>query len=242
MAMRKTCKTRSKRFAVPYRAPVWRCVRACLACMAAMLIHADAVSGQSSTADGARRDFDFYVLSLSWSPSYCETAEPETSREQCASARPFSFVVHGLWPQFERGWPSNCRTRTRQSLRKIARAMSDIMPGAALVRHQWRKHGTCSGLEPADYFALTRKAFERITIPPFYMRLTRHTRLTPQGIERDFIAANPGLTPAMLAISCKGRRLREVRICLDKSLAFRDCRQVDRRGCRASYVILPPAR
>ena len=29
---------------------------------------------------------------------------------QCNGPRPFSFVLHGVWPQFEKGWPENCQT------------------------------------------------------------------------------------------------------------------------------------
>ena len=54
--------------------------------------------------------FDFYVLSLSWSPSFCEAAgERGTPPQQQCGARPYSFVVHGLWPQYERGFPEFCQ-------------------------------------------------------------------------------------------------------------------------------------
>src|SRR5215212_5317363 len=48
-------------------------------------------------------EFDFYVLSLSWSPSFCDAASERgnsgrNQQAQCGG-RPFSFVVHGLWPQ-----------------------------------------------------------------------------------------------------------------------------------------------
>ena len=53
--------------------------------------------------------FDFYVLSLSWSPSFCEATQERgrESKEQCGE-RPYSFVVHGLWPQYEKGFPEFC--------------------------------------------------------------------------------------------------------------------------------------
>ena len=53
--------------------------------------------------------FDYYVLALSWSPSYCQAAQeraPNRAPDQQCSGRPFSFVVHGLWPQYERGFPA----------------------------------------------------------------------------------------------------------------------------------------
>src|SRR5450631_4308767 len=57
-------------------------------------------------------EFDFYVLSLSWSPSFCEEASERgnsgrSQQVQCGG-RPYSFVVHGLWPQYERGFPDYC--------------------------------------------------------------------------------------------------------------------------------------
>lgn len=53
--------------------------------------------------------FDFYVLSLSWSPSYCEAEGEQANGQQCRAGRPYAFVVHGLWPQYERGYPENCQ-------------------------------------------------------------------------------------------------------------------------------------
>jgi ribonuclease T2 len=44
--------------------------------------------------------FDYYVLSLSWSPSFCEASgERGAPPQQQCGARAYSFVVHGLWPQ-----------------------------------------------------------------------------------------------------------------------------------------------
>src|SRR5262245_32563319 len=55
--------------------------------------------------------FDFYVLSLSWSPSFCAANVErgfQRSDPQCGP-RPFSFVVHGMWPQYEKGFPEFCQ-------------------------------------------------------------------------------------------------------------------------------------
>ena len=64
--------------------------------------------------------FDYYVLALSWSPSFCETATGNARRQQCG-ARPFSFVVHGLWPQYERGFPESCLVLPQRLDRNIMR-------------------------------------------------------------------------------------------------------------------------
>ncbi|NJL42628.1 MAG: hypothetical protein HC935_03095 [Pseudanabaena sp. SU_2_4] len=53
----------------------------------------------SAKADGTPGKFDYYVLSLSWSPEYCaSTSNPDPN--QCSQRR-YSLVVHGLWPQYE---------------------------------------------------------------------------------------------------------------------------------------------
>ena len=96
--------------------------------------------------------FDFYVLSLSWSPSYCEAEGDNANRQQCDIGRPYAFVVHGLWPQFERGFPADCDTAEREVDNDTLRSLYDIMPSSGLIRHEWRKHGTCSGLSQHDYF------------------------------------------------------------------------------------------
>src|SRR5499427_7603553 len=70
--------------------------------------------------------FDYYVLSLSWSPSFCETATGNARRQQCG-ARPFSFVVHGLWPQYEHGFPESCLVPPPRLERNIMRSMTSTM-------------------------------------------------------------------------------------------------------------------
>src|ERR1700742_1117182 len=74
----------------------------------AVFENADARSRHRSH-QGTPGQFDFYVFSLSWSPSFCESGGGRgNSDEQCNRGRPFAFVVHGLWPQYERGFPENC--------------------------------------------------------------------------------------------------------------------------------------
>ncbi|GAB4521071.1 MAG: ribonuclease T2 [Roseibium sp.] len=191
---------------------------------------------------GSPGDFDFYVLSLSWSPTYCKQEGQNASRHQCAVEDPFRFIVHGLWPQYERGYPENCPGAPRRIDRRIAVAMEDIMPSHDLVFHQWRKHGTCSGLDPDEYFDLTRRAYEKIVIPGAFRSLDRRGKATPATVEKAFRLANPGLEEEGLAVTCDRGELDEVRICLTRDLRFRSCRQVDRSGCWAANLSVPPPR
>ncbi|ARY05303.1 ribonuclease T2 family protein [Brucella melitensis] len=195
--------------------------------------------------DGGRPgDFDFYVLSLSWSPSYCASQGPRANQQQCGVRRPFGFVVHGLWPQNERGYPANCQVdnmRSRGSYvpRRIISSRSDIIPSAGLIAHQWRKHSSCSGLPQNDYFATVRNAFEKVNIPPSLRNLATERRVDPLLVEKAFIAANPGMKPDGISIACKRNYLQEVRICMTRDLQYRSCDEVDANACRSRSVIMP---
>ncbi|MBP1850722.1 ribonuclease T2 family protein [Rhizobium halophytocola] len=197
---------------------------------------------QGSRAEPAAGEFDFYVLSLSWSPTYCRTPQGRNNRQQCSAARRYGMVLHGLWPQYERGYPESCpSTEPERVDRALGNRYLDIMPGMGLIGHEWRKHGTCSGLNQADYFATARKAFSRVRIPEQMKSPASTKRFTPQVVEALFSKANPGLGHRAMAVTCQGEMLQDVRICLTKDLRFRDCRQVDADACRRSFVILPPA-
>src|SRR6202167_4832571 len=141
--------------------------------------------------------FDFYVLSLSWSPSFCaEAAERNAGRSagaQCGT-RPYSFVVHGLWPQYDKGFPEYCQVPSPRLYRGIVSSMLDLMPAPHLIYHEWDKHGTCSGLSPRAYFETVRKARAVVKIPPEYADLQQPLSVTPAAVEEAFIKANSGLT------------------------------------------------
>ncbi len=191
----------------------------------------------------AGEGFDYYVLALSWSPSYCAAEGDNANRQQCGAARRYGFIVHGLWPQFERGYPSNCATdRPLDVPRAEIQALYDIMPAAGLIRHQWKKHGTCSGLSRKDFFKTLRAARETITIPSRYKKLTDYQMVDPAAVEKAFLAENPGAKPDGIIVTCDKRYLREVRLCLTKSLSHRSCPSLERRSCRRGKVVMPPAR
>jgi len=212
--------------------PVYRTLRRIAALVAAGLC---ALSAPPAPADTPGR-FDFYVLSLSWSPSYCETAS-RPDPIQCETGTK-GFVVHGLWPQYERGYPEYCADSPRLP-RSIVASIADLMsPG--LAQHQWEKHGTCAGLRPERYFDLVRRAYERIEVPNVFEPLEAETRSTPTSIEQQFLMVNPGLSERGIAVTCNRAGAVEVRICLTQRLDFRRCLEVDADACRARTVTLPP--
>jgi ribonuclease T2 len=187
--------------------------------------------------------FDFYVLSLSWSPTFCDSEAAGRNREQCGSGKSFGWVVHGLWPQNERGWPENCPTAEGSRVpERIGQTVMDIMPSMGLIGHQWRKHGSCSGLGMSDYFKLVRQAHDTIRIPAELTDVQNESRSSPQAVEAAFIRSNPGLSRSAVAVTCDRERVDEVRICLDKSLGFRPCPEVDGQSCRRSDITIPPVR
>jgi ribonuclease T2 len=185
--------------------------------------------------------FDFYVLSLSWSPSFCEAAGERAPKQQCG-ARPYTFVVHGLWPQNENGFPEFCQVPSPRLDRNIMTSMLDLMPAPRLIYHEWDKHGTCSGLSQQAYFETIRKTRALVKIPTDYLELKSPITVTPDEVEEAFVRANPGLTREGVSVNCDRQRLREVRLCVSKDLRFRDCAEVDRRACRQEKLTMPPVR
>lgn len=187
--------------------------------------------------------FDFYVLSLSWSPTFCASSRGKDSPDQCGTDRKYSFIVHGLWPQNDKGYPEFCTTKEpRRVPDALGRSYFDIMPSMGLIGHQWRKHGSCSGLTQSEYLAKTREAFAKITLPPGFSNVAAPQTLSAEAIEQSFMRANPGMPQTAIAVSCEGSRLEEVRICLTKDLGFRPCAEVDRKGCTINRVTVPPPR
>ncbi len=187
--------------------------------------------------------FDYYVLALSWSPSYCAAEGEDANRQQCGASRPYGFIVHGLWPQFERGYPSNCPTdRPLDVPTEELRALYDIMPSAGLIRHQWKKHGTCSGLSRQDYFTTLRNARDQVIVPDGYKRLEAYKTVDPSVLEQAFLEANDGAEASGVVVTCDRRFLREVRLCMTKDLRFRTCPELERRACSRRKAVMPPAR
>jgi len=204
-------------------------------------------AGMASAQDRRQNtpgEFDFYVLALSWSPSFCEASAERgnSGRSQVQCERPYSFVVHGLWPQYERGFPEYCQRPSPRLDRNIMTSMLDLMPAPGLIFNEWDKHGTCSGLAARAYFESVRKARAAVKIPEEFLQLSEQKTIAPADLEAAFIKANPGLSSSAISVTCSSRRLSEVRICLSKDMQFRACEELDRRACRRDDVVMPPVR
>ena len=187
--------------------------------------------------------FDYYVLALSWSPGFCQASGDVKGLGQCDAGSGLGFVVHGLWPQNDEGYPVYCEPGGRFVSRPAIAEARGVFPDEGLARYTWRKHGSCSGASPADYFRSVREARERVRIPDRLQRPGASAKVLPLEIERAFAEVNPGLRPEMMAVACGRRVFQEIRICLDKDLrGFRQCPAVDRSGCRAGEITVPAVR
>ncbi|WP_395683374.1 ribonuclease T2 family protein [Dokdonella sp.] len=189
-------------------------------------------------ASAATGSYDYYVMALSWSPTYCQ-AHPD-EEEQCGH-KGYGFVLHGLWPQYEGGnGPQRCTSDAEPDRRTVAQALA-FMPSRRLVNHEWRTHGTCSGLDPAAYFQLADRAFASLQVPTELKAPRRDVQTTANDLRAALKRANPALRDDMLSLHCSQGELVEVRLCLDKDLALRRCGKRMRTGCPVSAPFTIPA-
>jgi ribonuclease T2 len=191
--------------------------------------------------------FDYYALVLSWSPTHCACSEGQRDTTQCAPAdgRGYGFVLHGLWPQYERGYPEDCPTLKRPYVRQtVIDKMLDVMPGKGLIIHEYKKHGTCSGLSPPAFFEIARRLYDSIRMPAAFLDPGAAQVMSPREVVQAFVSANPGLSPDMVAVGCggPGSQLREVRVCFSKAGVPRSCGPNEDQLCRGGRIEVPPVR
>jgi ribonuclease T2 len=187
-------------------------------------------------------EFDYFVLSLSWSPNWCAIEGDAKRSPQCAEKSGHDWIMHGLWPQFHRGYPSFCRTVERPPSRGMTSAMADIMGTSGLAWHQWKKHGSCTGLSAQDYYALSRPAYALIERPAIFRKLDRSVRLPASVVEDAFLKSNPAIKADGITITCRNNRIQEARICLSRQLTPVPCGQDVIRDCQMKDALFDPLR
>ncbi|KEJ95005.1 ribonuclease T2 [Pseudosulfitobacter pseudonitzschiae] len=186
--------------------------------------------------------FDYYVMSLSWSPNWCLREGDARRSPQCDDSQDHGWILHGLWPQYHRGFPSYCNTAERPPSRGMTAQMSDIMGTSGLAWHQWKKHGTCTGLSAADYYALSREAYALVVRPPVFRKITKRMKLPASVVEEAFLQANPGFERDGITITCQDGMIEEARICLSRDLKPVPCGQDVVRDCRMKDAVFDPVR
>ncbi len=190
-----------------------------------------------------------YVLALSWSPTYClQNQSKPGAKTQCDpnDLKKYRFIIHGLWPNAPKKRLGFCKILPGESdyvSPKNIQKLFHFSPSASLIGHQWRKHGTCSGLKQDSYIEKTLAAYQRFRPPAFYQSLTKEKRIDAAQVKADFIDEYQkiGLTNESVRVVCDGNHLREVRICTDLELNPVTCSGKSDFSCERKKLILPPA-
>ena len=190
-------------------------------------------------------EFDFYVFALSWSPGFCSAGGgDDKGRDQCRAGADLGFVVHGLWPQGERGFPTECSPANRHPVPHRARHRRRRLSGRRTGAVSMAQARTCSWDKSLmDYFGRRPRGARPDRRTPAFLSAKQQQTWTAPDIERAFVASNPGLRADMVSAACRGEVLQEVRVCFSKDMrSFQSCPEVDRRGCRARQIVVPPVR
>ncbi|MGH1354603.1 MAG: ribonuclease T2 family protein [Thalassovita sp.] len=194
-------------------------------------------------ADGEKSGaFDYYVLALSWSPNWCALEGDARNSPQCETRHDYGWVLHGLWPQYHRGWPSFCPTVEPHPTRRMSADMEDIMGSSGLAWYQWKKHGTCSGLSASQYYNLARRAYDLVNRPQIFRQLDKPVKLPASLVEKAFLKENPNWEPDMLTITCRDGHIQEARLCLSKTLTPVPCGRDVVQDCKRTDALFAPVR
>jgi ribonuclease T2 len=182
--------------------------------------------------------YDYYLLSLSWSPSYCLIHDKD--RAQCGKG--YGFVLHGLWPQDSNGgYPEDCAP-ARQLSPAAALKGQTLFPSPKLMQHEWERHGACTGMDALSYFDTADRALAVVKIPPVFEAPRSSLTMSAAQIASRFRAANPALAENGLAIACNRDELAEARVCLSKNLTLIACGRGVRSNCPDIALHIPAAR
>lgn len=186
-------------------------------------------------ADGPQGQFDYYVLALSWAPNYCAGHPKDHSRE-CGAGQQANFVLHGLWPQTNRGNPPTRCVEAQPVSRALVRHMLEYYPSRGLIQHEWQQHGVCSGVSAGEYFDQVEQAFNAIKIPDQYRNWNRDDSLGVRDIEQSFAQANHAPREAF-RITCHDGEMVSLEACLTKDLQYMAC-TASVRECRSPQVLM----
>jgi ribonuclease T2 len=196
------------------------------------------MAGAPAIAGGVPGAFDFYVLSMSWSPRPCASDIAIYEEDLCRDGG-HGFDFTGLTPRYIQGAPTSCPTPfpTRLTAATLI-AVHDLMPRSLAVE-QWTARGVCTGLDPDGYFELAREALATVAVPPELRRPGVADKLTPRQIEDAFVSANPGLMADDVSVQCRQGVFTGVKVCLTRDLAFRPCGEVRLSSCQGGTLDIP---
>lgn len=127
------------------------------------------------SAGAEKLDFDFYVFAMSYQPEFCYAKRSENF-EGCHHPRDFwktHLTIHGLWPERRDGsWPATCSKEPLDEnvVHELQKDLDLYWPNIKdeerddphytdFWKHEWSKHGTCSGLDQKSYFQAALEHF-----------------------------------------------------------------------------------
>ncbi|MBT3322392.1 MAG: ribonuclease [Anaerolineae bacterium] len=154
-------------------------------------------------------------MALSWSPDYCASTDYQ-DEQQCSSGKQLDFVLHGLWPQYNSGYPSYCSTESLPNY--LIDDFTGLYPSEKLFDHEWEKHGTCTGLSPEGYLLWSEALKVSLVIPDIFDSPAEPFRTDAAELAEAFIEANAGFSVDSFAVYCSGsgRFLKEIFVCFEK--------------------------
>lgn len=182
--------------------------------------------------------FDFYVLASSWQPEFCREEGMHEHKELPGCQHPQMywkdhFTVHGLWPELQHGpHPGSCSNEKfdRKIIDQIGMAnFTKYWPNAKFTenstkytefwRHEWSKHGTCSGLDQAQYFEQAMQMLQSLEDSEKYLA-------TGGSIPKSAIQKAYG-GKKMVALKCNGgTRLSQTFTCWTKQASQNRHKQI----------------
>jgi ribonuclease T2 len=176
--------------------------------------------------------FGFYLLAMTWAPNFCCGEPAQRQCTQLAGSYAASHLtLHGLWPNFtdeqsrglSRAWPQFCGVYAHCEHAEDATCAPDVaVPpelaqlapayvGDGLATHEWSKHGSCTSLPAAGYFAAELAAIRMIP---------NADALQPsigKDLARDDLQRAFGVPPESVVLGCDAHcRLTQVGFCLAK--------------------------
>lgn len=167
-------------------------------------------------------DFDYFILGLAWEPDYCAISD-NPDPQSCTPGLKLGFVLHGLWPSYYVDWPSYCSTVTISN--ELITEFPGLFPTDFLYHHEWEKHGTCTGLDPEEYFLLSQELKQTITIPEAFISPEEPFRMDEKGVIDMFVAVNPAYNRESFTVYCSGGGdyLSELYVCISKDGEPTEC-------------------
>ena len=212
--------------------------RVWLVCLCLALIVFSAWGKKRRRNESAPSQFDYYLLSMSWAPTYC-AEHPTDKSSECKIGGRTAFVLHGLWPQSTSGPPPMSCAPASPVAASIVDHMLQFFPTRGLIQHEWEKHGTCSGLSSSDYFSKVEQAYTSVHVPSRYLQMGSQQQIAVSEIEHDFATLNQA-DDKSFRISCHAGGLVALEACLDKELQYQACTPSITECPTGQVTLLPP--